>query len=142
MSRPGGASRRSRVVAVVAVCVAVVAVSAAVVVVVFRGAGSSSAEGSVTLEAATVPGVDPFTPSVASGAAPLNGPAIAEGAAVRRSLPTDAGTHTRVATGTAPGLYGGSGDVHVCAPQQLVAFLNAHQDKAAAWARVLGIAPK
>ena len=143
MSQPGGASRdRSRVVVVVAVCAAVVAVSAAVVAVVFRGAGSSSAEGSVTLEAATVLGVDPFTPSVASGAAPLKRTVIAEGAAVRRSLPTDAGTHTRVATGTAPGLYGGSGDVHVCDPQQLVAFLNAHQDKAAAWARVLGIAPK
>src|SRR5207302_241129 len=126
---PGGASRdRSRVVALVAVCAAVVAVSAAVVAVVFRGAGSSSAQGSATLEAAAVPGADPFTPSVAGGAtSPLNGAVVAEGAAVRRSLPADASTHARVASGTAPGLYGGSGDVHVCAPQQLVAFLNAHQ---------------
>ena len=143
MSQPGGASRnRSRVVAVVAVCAAIVAVSAAVVAVVFKGAGSSSAQGSVTLEAAAVPGVDPFTPLVANGAAPLNGSVTAEGAAVRSSLPTDASTHTRVATGTAPGLYGGSGDVHVCDPQQLVAYLSAHQDKAAAWARVLGIDTK
>ena len=144
MSQPGGTSRdRSWVVAVVAVCVAVVAVSAAVVVLVFKGARSSPGVGSVTLEAAAVPGADPFTPSVAIGVAvALKGPVIAEGAAVRRSLPADTSTHTRVANGTAPGLYGGSGDVHVCDPQQLVAFLNAHQDKAAAWARVLGIAPE
>ncbi len=143
MSQPGGASRdRSRVVAVVAVCVAVVAVSAAVVALVFNGTRSSPAVGSATLEAAALPGADAFTPSVASGAAaPLKGAVVAEGAAVRRSLPADASTHARVASGTAPGLYGGSGDVHVCDPQQLVAFLNAHQDKAAAWARVLGIAP-
>jgi hypothetical protein len=144
MSQPGGASRdRSWVVAVVAVCVAVV--SAAVVVLVFKGARSSpgvGSVGSVTLEAAAVAGADPFTPSVASGVAvALKGAVIVEGAAVRRSLPSDASTHTRLASGTAPGLYGGSGDVHVCDPQQLVAFLNTHQDKAAAWARVLGIAP-
>lgn len=144
MSQPGGASRnRSRVVAVVAVCAAVVAVSAAVVALVFKGAGSSSAVGSATLEAAAVPGADPFAPSVASGVrVALKGAVIAEGAAVRRSLPADASTHARIASGTAPGLYGGSGDVHVCDPQQLVAYLNAHQDKAAAWARVLGIDPK
>jgi hypothetical protein len=120
-----------------------VAVSAAVVALVFNGTRSSPAVGSATLAAAAVPGADAFTPSVASGAAaPLKRAVIAEGAAVRRSLPADAGTHARVASGTAPGLYGGSGDVHVCDPQQLVAFLNAHQDKAVAWARVLGIASK
>jgi hypothetical protein len=149
MIRPGDGGRdRSWVVAVAAVCVAVLAVSAAVVVLVLTGArsspgvGSSLGVGSMTLEAAGVPGVDPFTPSVAGGVAvALTGAVVAEGAAVRRSLPTDASTHTRVVSGTAPGLYGGSGDVHVCDPRQLVAFLNGHPGKAAAWARVLGIAP-
>jgi hypothetical protein len=47
-----------------------------------------------------------------------------------------------VATGTAPGLYGGSGDLKVCDPQKLVDFLNEHPDKAKAFASVLGITPE
>ena len=39
------------------------------------------------------------------------------------------------------GLYGGSGDSHVCDPQQLIAFLQQHPDKASAWASILGISP-
>lgn len=43
--------------------------------------------------------------------------------------------------GTAPGLYGGSGEVSTCDPETLVAFLESHPDEATAWAGVIGIAP-
>jgi len=128
------------IVAVIAICVAVVAASVAVIVVKVAG---SQAVASVTLEPASSPGPNPFTNSVASGpTVNVAGNALAESGALRKTLPSDQRTHTLVATGTAPGLYGGSGDVHVCDPQKLVAFLTQHQDKAAAWSGVLGIAPK
>jgi len=132
---------RSWVVAVVAIAVAVVAVSAAVIVVAVKGGGPAPVAASVTLEPAASAGADPFTASVASGPVEVAGTARAKSAAFRRTLPSDRITHTLVVTGTAPGLYGGSGDVHVCDPQQLVTFLAQHPDKAAAWAKVLGIAP-
>jgi hypothetical protein len=39
------------------------------------------------------------------------------------------------------GLFGGTQHASSCNPAQMVAFLQAHQDKAAAWAGVLGITP-
>lgn len=142
MSTPEGVIRvRSWVVAVVAIAVAVVAVSAAVIVVAVKGGGPAPVAASVTLEPAASAGADPFTASVARGPVEVAGAARAKSAAFRRTLPADRITHTLVVTGTAPGLYGGSGNVHVCDPQQLVTFLAQHPDKAAAWAKVLGIAP-
>lgn len=128
------------IVAVIAICVAVVAASVAVIVVKVAG---SQVVASATLEPASSPGPNPFTNSVASGpTVNIAGNALAESGALRKTLPSDQRTHTLVATGTAPGLYGGSGDVHVCDPQKLVVFLTQHQGKAAAWSGVLGIAPK
>jgi hypothetical protein len=101
--------------------------------------GSSSA-GAVTLESANAAGADPFSASVAIGPAaafPANVQAIA--ASTRKALPADPKTQTLTASGTAPGLYGGSGDVHVCNATQLVAFLQQNPAKAAAWAGVLGV---
>jgi hypothetical protein len=133
---------RSWVVAVVAVSVAVVTVSAAVIVVAVKGSDPAPAPAaSVTLEPAVSAGADPFTASVAGGPIQVAGTARAKSAAFRKTLSSDRLTHTLVVTGTAPGLYGGSGNVHVCDPQQLVTFLAQHPDKAAAWARVLAIAP-
>ncbi len=43
--------------------------------------------------------------------------------------------------GSAPGLYGGTNEIAVCDPRQLVDFLAANADKAAAWATVIGIDP-
>jgi hypothetical protein len=112
----------------------------AVVAVLLVGCGSSSSANAVTLEPADATGEDPFTSSVAAGrAAVLSAKVVAIIATARTSQPTDAKTHTRVATGTAPGLYGGSGDVRMCDPQQLVAFLEKNAEKAAAWSGVLGI---
>jgi hypothetical protein len=101
--------------------------------------GHSASPGAVTLEPVGSTGTDPFTSSVASS--PLAMPAKVQAitAATRKTLSTDPKTHTLVATGTAPGLYGGSGDTHVCDVQQLTGFLQQHADKAAAWAGVLGI---
>lgn len=56
----------------------------------------------------------------------------------------DETTSTTVATvrsvqGSAPGLYGGTRDRGACDPEQLIAFLGENDDKAAAWAGVIGI---
>jgi hypothetical protein len=101
----------------------------------------SKAGASAYLEPANVPGADPFTSSVAIGPAvgfPANVDAITT--ASRKTFAADTRTHVLVAQGTAPGLYGGSGDEHVCNKQQLVEFLQQNPAKAAAWAEVLGIA--
>jgi hypothetical protein len=127
---------------IVVVVLALVAAAATVGVVVLKG-GSSSAGASVLLEPTGSIGTDPFTASVSIGPAaafPSNVQAIT--VATRKSLSSNAKTHTLVATGTAPGLYGGSGNVHVCDAQQLVTFLQQNPAKGAAWAGVLGIQPK
>ncbi len=103
--------------------------------------GSSSA-GAVTLESANTSGTDPFSASIAIGPAvafPANVQAIAT--STRKTLKSDTKTKTLVASGTAPGLYGGTGNVHVCNATQLVTFLQQNPAKAAAWAGVLGISP-
>jgi hypothetical protein len=120
----------------------------AVVVIVFAAGitvgvtvlGNRSSAAAVTLEPNTSTGTNPFTSSVAIS--PVAMPANVQGitAATRKTLSTNPKTHTLVATGTAPGLYGGSGNTRVCDAPQLVGFLQQHPDKAAAWAGVLGIA--
>src|SRR5438132_6167448 len=118
-----------------------------VVVVVFTAGitvgvtvfGNHSSAAAVTLEPATTTGTDPFTSSVAINPIAMPARVQAVTAATRKTLPTNPKTHTLVATGTAPGLYGGSGDTHVCDQQQLVGFLQQHPDKAAAWSGVLAI---
>ncbi len=119
----------------VAVAVVVVLVAGVVVVVASRG---SSASAAVRLVPARSAGEDPFSASVqvvAVSSFPGNVEAIA--ATTRKSFPTQDGV--LVASGTKPGLYGGSGDVHVCDPAKLVDFLAGNPAKATAWASVLGI---
>jgi hypothetical protein len=134
MNDAPSSKRRWGIVALVAVVVAAAITVGGIVIT--RG---SSAE-AVSLESADNAGKDPFTASVAIGpAADFPGNVEAIVATTRKSLPTDPKTKTLVATGTKPGLYGGSGDVHVCKPDQLVAYLKKNPSKAAAWAKVLGI---
>ncbi len=117
-----------------------VSLCAALVVLGLVACSGSSSAGAVTLESANASGADPFSTSVAIGPAaafPANVQAIA--ASKRKTLKSDTQTKTLVASGTAPGLYGGSGDVHVCNASQLVAFLQQNPTKAAAWAGVLGV---
>jgi len=124
---------------VASVLVVVMAIAAAGVIAL----GSNSAGAAVTLEPANSAGADPFSASVQIGpAVSFAGNVHAITTATRKTFAADAKSHTLVATGTAPGLYGGSGDTHVCNPQQLVTFLQQNPAKAAAWAGVLGISPQ
>lgn len=121
--------------------VACMLVAATVFFIATRNPGNAPAVAQpVTLVPSRTPGPNPFTESVASGAPGAATQAVvAKSAALRRTLPTDRDTHLLVATGTVPGLYGGSRQLHVCDPPKLVSYLKAHQDKAAAWAGVEGI---
>jgi len=104
--------------------------------------GGGSSASAVTLEPAAQIGADPFTASVAIGPVvdfPGNVRAIT--VATRKTFAADPKTHTLIATATTPGLYGGTGDAHVCDPQQVVKFLQQNPQKGAAWAGVLGISP-
>lgn len=136
---PGPRNRRRRWL-IGGIVAAVVVIAAAV----FGGIaiGRSAASAPLTLIAAGSAGPNPFTESTQRDPAPAASRAVAEKTAgLRASLPKAEGTGTPVAGGATPGLYGGSGDGQVCDPQKLVTFLGGAPAKAAAWARVLGIAP-
>lgn len=86
--------------------------------------------------AATSTGTNPFTASVA--AAPTTPTTTtAPNAVVTPAQVAASGLTTQ--TGSTPGLYGGTRNVASCDPEQLISFLAATPDKAAAWARVIGI---
>ena len=61
-------------------------------------------------------------------------------ASLPATVPARAPTGGQI-NGSAPGLYGGSGNAVVCNREHLIAFLEANPAKATAWARVIGIAP-
>jgi hypothetical protein len=131
-------SRSTSVIVAIAAVIGVMIGAIAVIVLWPDGSGAEA----VTLERADVPGDDPFTESVQTDAVPaIEQPALDAADAVRADLPQDETTAVLVATGTAPGLYGGSGDLQVCDADKLVGFLNDNPDKAAAFGDVLGIAP-
>lgn len=95
--------------------------------------GVARSEGPVEVrrEPAADIGPDPFTGEMGNG----------DFAAEVASLPAserDAGESTLHA-GTAPGLYGGTGDVSRCDADALVDFLGENSDKAEAWAGAIGI---
>ena len=74
----------------------------------------------VYVEAADSVGVDPFTTD---------------------GIMLVAQPSTGSSTPKSPGLFGGSGDNGVCAPEKLVAFLRSHPDKASAWVAALNADP-
>lgn len=135
----GGAPTRPGWLVPGAAALAVLVVAAVVVgVLVWR----SDEAAAVELVAATSAGADPFTESVQIGEVPVvEPPAVETIAEVVDALPVDAATGTLVATGSTPGLYGGTGEDGTCDGAALVEFLAANADKAAAWAGVLGIEP-
>lgn len=128
---PGGAKRAIPWL-IGGTIVVVIAVIGAVVV--FAGDDDAAAS-EVFLEPATSIGMDPFTDSVAEG----SGPVVPEGAANEEDAdpPPAAVQATPAAT---PGLYGGTRDQSSCNRSQLIEFLKATPDKAAAWADVQNIA--
>lgn len=137
-SRGSGARRRWIIIAVAIAVVAVVGIGA----LAYHRRGSSSKGAAVTLEPAGSAGENPFANSVAVGTPPTlpdNVRAIV--ANLRSKLPTSKKTQTLVATGTAPGVYGGSGAAHVCDPQALITYLKQNPGNANAWAKTSGISP-
>src|SRR5690349_4582499 len=96
--------------ATMAIAASVVVLIAAVIAGAIAVMGGDSDTSKVVLAPASESGTDPFTTSVASGAViALRPSAQAKVAATRRAFVTDPATHTLFATGTTPGLYGGSG---------------------------------
>ena len=124
---------------VVPVVVAVVAaIVGSLVVVLF--VDTKTAGATVLLERAASPGPDPFTRSVTIGEVADFPDSIAPiTRTVTADLSTDPTTGGLTTTGNTPGLYGGTGDSATCDPTQLAGFLGHNPDKAAAWARTLGI---
>lgn len=80
----------------------------------------------VTREPGATPGANPFMPPVGTDQPGVVPPPNTEGAFA----------------GDTQGLYGGTRNKAACDPKQMVAFLQQHPDKAAAWAGVLGVGPE
>jgi len=132
----GHGVRRWLVPVVVAVVAAVVG-SGSVILFVDTGTAAGAA---VALESATSTGADPFTRSVTIGeVAHFPGSIHRITRTVTAELDPDPTTGGLTTTGNAPGLYGGTGNEHVCNPTQLADSLVHTPDKAAAWAATLGI---
>ena len=115
-----GRFSRNAVIAIVAAVA--LAVSGTVAALTLTRTSSPEA---VTLQPAGTPGVNPFMPPAGTD---QPGPRLVKGSG---------GT----VSGGTPGLYGGTLRKASCNSQQMVSFLRAHPDKAAAWASVLGIRP-
>jgi hypothetical protein len=121
---------------------AVVAIAALAVVLLTGGddetkrahpGGTSIGEGAVLLEPINTQVPNQFTQRTTTGAEPT-----VQTAALPAGVPARAASGGQV-NGSAPGLYGGSGNAAVCDRNQLIAFLEADPAKARAWAGVLGI---
>lgn len=97
----------------------------------------------IFLERSTDPGENPFTPSVdtyMAGAAPTGERELdAEPAAIAAATETPA--EMRTVSGAEPGVFAASGTETLCDGQALVTHLEADQERAAAWAGVIGIEP-
>lgn len=107
------------------------------VVLIKRGSlfGDQPAGGTVVLAAANAPVPDPFTPSVVvdtRSQSPLIATSIE-----RLPVATDRGV--RIASGTQPGLYGGTGQSNACDAAGIANYLDTHADKASAWADALDL---
>ncbi len=120
---------------------AAVLVAAAVGVVVLTGSDDDGGDEarSVFLEPASSVGPDPFTEPVAT-------PSVEDAGDARRVSEVgddaDGGEEpgrVRAARGSEPGLYGGTRGEAECDREQLVSFLEDDEEKAEAWASVLGL---
>ena len=100
-----------------------------------KGGGTAIGQGEVLLEPINTPVPNPFAPraTATTGTEPT-----VQTNALPAAVPARAGSGGQV-NGSAPGLYGGSGNITVCNRDQLVAFLETHPGQARAFAGVLGI---
>jgi hypothetical protein len=142
----GGGKGRPRwlvPVAVIAVIAIVVATAAYLLGSAQDGDGTATdtTGQAITLEAASNPGPNPFTTDLTVNEIAAQPDAIDAVTAIQADLPTDDLTGTLIATGTTPGLYGGTTNDQACDPTQLAEFLTdpANTDKATAWAQAQNI---
>ena len=136
---PAAQSRTRRPWIIIALVVVVAAVAVAGVVALSHRKSAKGA--ALTLEPAASAGADSFTNSVAVGAPPTfpsNVRAIIT--QLRSKLPLSKQTQTLVATGTAPGVYGGNGATRSCDGQALAKYLEQNPGNANAWAKASGVA--
>lgn len=129
-----GPPARGRVGVVIVSIIAVLALIAAGVAVYLVVRPEPSEAGEVFLDAAEQPGPDPFTTQLTVTPLPSTTSTTSTTAA-----PTTTGAVTTVnaSVGSQPGLYGGTQNAGRCDPNQLVTFLEANPDKAAAWVQAL-----
>ncbi|SEM56214.1 hypothetical protein SAMN05414137_13438 [Streptacidiphilus jiangxiensis] len=111
-------------------------VAAVVLPLVLTGSGTSQA---VALQPADSTGPEPFTPAPPAHPSSSPSPRHSGATGSPTGSPAATGSVTRVVSGTALGLYGGTESVSSCDVPQLSVFLAAHQDKGRAWAGVEGI---
>ncbi|MFN3219130.1 MAG: DUF6777 domain-containing protein [Acidimicrobiales bacterium] len=150
----GTGSARPRIIGAVAVVAVLVVVAG---LFVFAGSDDAAA-GEIFVEPLGSTGPDPFTDRVTPepvatladyAARPATDPdvdpeLVPEGASpdpvpaesVRALVEAAEGASVPLLVGTRPGVYGGTRDEASCDADQLVTFLAAEQDKAAAWAGV------
>ncbi|MCZ7526888.1 MAG: hypothetical protein M5U14_11205 [Acidimicrobiia bacterium] len=123
------------------------------IVALTGGEGDAPEAAEIFAEPISSLGVDPFTASVSPGEEELEGasPALSDLLTPLGELaealptldpealpPTEEGEVPSI-DGSVPGLYGGTNELSVCDPGQLVDFLLDNPGKAAAWAGVLGL---
>jgi hypothetical protein len=127
---PGGNSRRNWTIGL---SIGAVLLVIAIIAAVLAFSSDDAEAGEVFLDPTSDVGRDPFTDSVA-------GPDI-EPIAAGSTPATSAGgpVEVRSRPGSEPGLYGGTQNQAQCDRRQLIDFLAANPDKAAAWAGVQGI---
>lgn len=103
---------------------------------------ASVAPGEILLEPVAVETESAFTTSVAVELETPLSVALPELPIPTTTAPLPAGSvGLAQVRGNEPGLYGGTRDMQICDPEQLVEFLEANPDKALAWAGVHGIEP-
>jgi serine/threonine protein kinase len=130
MSGPSDQDKRRRSLFLVGAVVVVVALIAGAMVF----SSNKASAGEIILAPKNAPGAHPFTPSVvpASATTPAFTPP---------TVPAQQNGATGSVSGSTAGLYGGTKQLGVCDPGQLVSFLQANPAKGRAWATVLGITP-
>jgi hypothetical protein len=99
--------------------------------------------GEVLREPVTVPGPDPFTPTVTTGTTTSTSSTVPASSTVPSSAPPTTGGTVVLAstTGNTPGLYGGTRNNAECNKEALITFLEQNPDKARAWAQIQQIEP-
>jgi len=119
---------------------AMLGAAGALVIVLTTGDDDEEPTGDpVTLESVSSPGANPFVTGNAVSETALSSAAVEAANSISSDLEVDDDTGGRIATGTEPGLYGGTMDEQSCDPFELADFLESEPEKAAAWAKVLGI---